>query len=195
MIKRPIVTLVLAPSITGRQVIEDIERASDTQLSADVDELLEAMEFQARSENKLAWPAVRPVLVAFRRYWEASGFPATGIALPPLFAAIPEGTDGRFSATVRSFVTNGYLDGAAAIKVHDLPAFVTFTDRAFAVLDGWPGASDQELVNNLLAVLAERAANESDAEKKKRFERLGETVRELGVSTAGDVLAKVLMGG
>jgi hypothetical protein len=64
-----------------------------------------------------------------------------------------------------------------------------------AVLDGWPGAAPAELVENLLAVLIEQAQGEADVTRKRRLERLIEAVKELGVSTASEVISKVITGG
>ena len=75
-----------------------------------------------------------------------------------------------------------------------MPAEVEITDRTRAVLDGWPGATPDELVENVLAVLAEEEASETDPVRKSRLKQMAETVKEVGVSTAGEVLARVLMG-
>jgi hypothetical protein len=69
--------------------------------------------------------------------------------------------------------------------------------RGFSVLppiDGWPGGAPEELVENLLAVLRAAAATETDPARKGRLERLIETIREVGVATAGEVLSKVVLG-
>lgn len=81
------------------------------------------------------------------------------------------------------------------LSANDMPAEVAFGDRAHSVLDGWPGVSPDELVENLLAVVAATAASESDPTRKRRLEGLAETVRELRVATAGDVLARAFTGG
>ncbi len=185
----------LTPSIEGRRLIDELERAHDVEPKASVELLLEAIKRQTAAENKLAWPAVRPVLAAMRRYWEEAGFPDHGVGTLPLLVAIPEGTEGPFRATVRTLTANDYLAAAGDLSFDGLPAFVTFTERAFAALDGWPGASNQDLVDNLVAVLTEHVELETVPEKKRRLERTLETIRELGVATAGDVLSKVLTGG
>jgi hypothetical protein len=76
-----------------------------------------------------------------------------------------------------------------------MPAELQLTDRARSILDGWPGAPPEELVENLLAVLAHEAQQEQDPVRKSRLEKVGATVKELGVSTASEVIAKVLTGG
>ena len=79
-------------------------------------------------------------------------------------------------------------------KRRGLPAEVQFSEKAHTVLSGWPGASPDELVNNLLAVLTKRAAEEADPDRKRRLEGLAESVRAVGVSTVSQVLSKVLLG-
>ena len=185
----------LTPTPEGRRLIKQLEAVENTEARADLTEFLEAVERQRRSPNKLAWPAVRPVLLTMRRYWEDAGFDADGVAVLPLYAAVPDDAEAMFVATIRSLLASGYLDLAADISFNEVPALVRFTDRAFEVLDGWPGASNQDLAENLIAVLTERAERESDPEKKRRLERWRDTVKELGVSTASEVLAKVLTGG
>ncbi|HEX8123752.1 MAG TPA: hypothetical protein VF549_21050 [Solirubrobacteraceae bacterium] len=185
----------ITPTQDGRRLIKQLDAVEDTEARADVTAFIEAVELQGRSSNKLAWPAVRPVLLAMRRYWEDAGFDPDGVGLVPLYAAIPDDAEPMFVATVRSLLASGYLDLAADIQFNDLPALVRFTDRAFEVLDGWPGASSQDLVENMLAVLTERAQGATDPDERRRLERWRDTVRELGVSTASEVLAKVLTGG
>ena len=102
---------------------------------------------------------------------------------------------GLFVATVRALVAGDYLRSTTDLSALDVPLELVFTDRAHAVLDGWPGAQPDELVQNLLAVLTAAAASEPDPDKKRRFERVAETVKELGVATASEVLAKVMLGG
>jgi hypothetical protein len=188
-------TWSITPTKLARQLEDELERAYDEQPKADLTALVDALERQRGAENKLAWSAVRPVLTALRRYWEDAGFPAEGIGIMPLLAAVPDGTEGQLRATIRSLIGSGYLASAADIELQDVSAFVAVTERTHAVLDGWPGATSQELVENLLAVLTERAAREPDGDKRRRLERVRDTVRELGVSTASEVLAKVLTGG
>jgi hypothetical protein len=79
--------------------------------------------------------------------------------------------------------------------VTEVPGEVTITEKARTVLDGWPGAAPEELVENLLAVLAVAAADEQDPARKRRLESLASTIKEIGVSVTSDVIAKVLTGG
>lgn len=185
----------LTPTAEGRQVVEQHQRVLTLEPVADVQPLLDAIAAQAESSNKLAWPAVRPVLGSLRSYWEAGGFRPHGVALPAILAALPEQHEGLFVATVRALVGGDYLLRLTDLSANDMPAEVAFSDRAHAVLDGWPGAAPAELVENLLAVLAATAASEPDPARKRRLEGFAETVRELGVAAAGDVLARAFTGG
>jgi hypothetical protein len=69
------------------------------------------------------------------------------------------------------------------------------TEKAHAILDGWPGAAPEEVVQNLLAVIAVAAAGEPDPTRKGRLEKLGAAIGEVGVSITSEVIAKVLTGG
>ena len=118
--------------------------------------------------------------------------------------ALPDDQAALFAATIRALVADEYLlatYGLRAVVTTDLgeslqlPAEVALTGRAHAVLDGWPGAGPDELVENLLAVLVKQAAEEPDPARKRRLESFVETIREIGVTTVGDVLSRVLTGG
>lgn len=118
-----------------------------------------------------------------------------GIQLRPLLVSVPDEQHGLFTATIRALIEGDYLRSPSDISVNDLPSEVALTDRARTVLEGWPGAAPEDLFQNFMAVLAERAAAEPDPSRKRRLERVSETVKELGVATASEVLAKVLAGG
>lgn len=189
-------TMILTPSPLGRETVQQHARVMSTEPVADLTELIAAIEHQAAADSKLAWPAVRPVLHALRSYWEAGGFSPHGIQLLGVIHAVPDEHEAMFVATIRQFVRGDYLQPTNDLGLSvDLPAEVALTDRAFAILDGWPGATPADLVENLLAVIAAEAAQEPDEARKSRLLRLGETVREVGVAAAGDVLSKVMTGG
>jgi hypothetical protein len=185
----------LTPTPAGRALVEQHQRILDLDPVADMQPVLDAVATQATASNKLAWPAVRPVLAALRQYWEAGGFSAHGVAIPAILAALPEEHEGLFIATVRALEGGEYLVSTTDLSANDMPAEVAFSDRAHSVLDGWPGAAPEELVENLLAVVSASAVSENDPRRKRRLEGFAETVRELGVATAGDVLARALAGG
>jgi hypothetical protein len=184
----------LTPTREGRDVVEQRERVGKLEAAADTGPIAEAVATQAKANNKLGWAAVRPVLLSIRQYWEAGGFSPHGVQVPALANALPDELQPLFSATIRSLVGGGYLRPTTSLAAFDLPVEVEVTDRAHAVLDGWPGAAPTELVENLLAVIAAEEAAETDPVRKRRLRKLAETVRDVGVSTAGEVLAKVLAG-
>lgn len=184
----------VTPAPLGRAAIEQQDRiAARAALSTSA--LSGALIAQASSPSKLAWPVVRPVLAELRSLWEAGGFSPHGIPLPKIFDSLPIEQQELFAATVRSLIAGRYLDEMHGLVAYDLPVEVTLTERAHVILDGWPGAEPSELVENLLAVLTAAIATETDPERKTRLQRLFDTVKEIGVSTAGEVLAKVLTGG
>ena len=186
--------LKLTPSPDGRRVVAEKRRVESLEPSADVAGIVDAVAEQAEATNKLAWPAVRPVLLALRDYWEAGGFSPYGIQVPALVNALPDENQSLFAATLRALVAGDYLRPTTSLGALDLPAEVELTERAHTVLDGWPGAAPTELVENLLAVLAAEEAAETDPVRKNRLKALAKTVKDLGVNTAGEVLAKVLVG-
>jgi hypothetical protein len=57
-----------------------------------------------------------------------------------------------------------------------VPAEVALTERAHSVLDGWPGATPFDLAENLMAVLKDELASETDPTQRGRLERLIEGV-------------------
>ncbi len=194
----------ITPTSFGRAVIEENDRIESRDLIAEVEPLVEALSFQAQAENPLAWPAVRPVLAALRTYWQRGGFSQHGIQLLALREALPDEHGALFAATIRALVDGGYLAPAGVLGglitdasggVSEIPGEVALTEKAHTILDGWPGAAPEELVENLLAVLAVAAADESDPARKRRLERLAETIREVGVSITSEVIAKVVTGG
>jgi hypothetical protein len=194
----------ITPTPYGRSVIAEHDRVQDRELVADIQPLLSAVADQASASNPLAWPAVRPVLAALRMYWQGGGFSQHGIQLPALLEALPDHDARLFAATIRELVGGGYLVTVGALtssvtaesgQTSELPTEVAITEQAHKVLDGWPGAAPEELVENLLAVLAVAAADEPDPTRKRKLERFAETVREVGVSVTSEVIAKVLTGG
>jgi hypothetical protein len=191
----------LTPTVEARNLLEQHDRVANAELVASVDGLKNAVATQLDSPNRLQWPAVRPVLAALRRYWEDGGFSEHGIQLGPIHEALPDEQGGLFAATVRALVEGGYLRSTSARATTRLeaagrmPAEVVVTDHAFRVLDGWPGASPEELFENLLAVLVTEAQEETDPARKRKLEKLTETVREVGVSITSEILKRVILGG
>jgi hypothetical protein len=101
---------LIHPLSDGRAMAEDCGRNESDVPAADLSQLLAAVDAQADSASRLAWPAVRPVLVALRDYWEAAGFSAHGIQLRPILTARPGARDVP-SATARPLVAQ--LDRAS----------------------------------------------------------------------------------
>jgi hypothetical protein len=194
----------ITPTSFGRSVVEEDDRIRSRDLVADIEPLGEVLSLQAQAENPLAWPVVRPVLAALRTYWQKGGFSQHGIQLLALREALPDEKGQLFAATIRALVADEYLATAGVLgglitddegRVSQLPSEVTITEKAHTILDGWPGAAPEELVENLLAVLAVAAADEPNPVRKRRLETLAETIREVGVSVTSEVIAKVLTGG
>jgi hypothetical protein len=193
----------ITPTSQGRRVVEEEERSRSGEPAADIAPLRAAFERQAEVPNPLAWPAVRPVLEALRAYWQESGYPAHGISLLPVADKLADSAAPAFAATIRALVASGYLDrgslGGTIVdddgRRSEFPGEVALTDRAHAVLDGWPGASPSELVENLLAVLVRSAAEEGDPTRRRRLETVTSAIKELGVSVTSEVIAKVVAGG
>jgi hypothetical protein len=186
---------LLTPTRRGRDLVVEHERVTNTEPVADVQPVLDAIAAQAKAANKLAWAAVRPVLEALRSYWERGGLSRHGVQLGALLHALQEEHEDMFLATVLALIEGGYLRAAGDLSTNGIPAEVTFTDHTQAVLDGWPGASPNELVEKLIAVLTATAAEEQDPTRKRRLERVVEALRELGVSVTSEVLSKVITGG
>jgi hypothetical protein len=127
-------------------------------------------------------------------YWHASGLQScVGISAIPTVSAV------WICSGIRpgSYLAAGALGGSIIAddgRTSRFPSEVAFTDKAHAILDGWPGAAPRELVDNLLAVLAQTAAEEQDPARRRRLEALAAAVKDVGVSVASQVMAKVITG-
>jgi hypothetical protein len=187
--------IAITPTAEGREAVEQYERLQITEPVADLSPLLIALHAQAASENPFAWPAVRPLLHALRDYWVAGGFSSHGIQLPAVVQACPDHQVALFAATIRTLIEGDYLRQVGTLGTSHTAAEVKLTDRARAVLDGWPLVEPSDLAQNLLAVLTERVESESDPTRKRRLHQLLNTVEKLGISVTGEILAKVITGG
>jgi hypothetical protein len=187
--------LNLRPTGLAKSVVAENERISDLALTADAGPIHRAVAEQLESDNPLAWPRVRPVLIALQRYWRDSGYSEHGIALTGILDSLPEEQVEIFKATVRMLMNGGFLDSSSRLSVSGIPGEVGISATAHSVLDGWPGATRDQLAENLLAVIASAVEEEDDPVEKKRLRKLGDTIREVGIATAGDVLARVMTGG
>jgi hypothetical protein len=190
----------LTPTPRARETIASLDRLDSAEAVADIGFIVTAVESQATSDSKLSWPAVRPVLAALRSYWESGGLSPYGIQLRPVFAALPEGTEPLFAATLRSLIEADYLRPTTGLSAQtsagfNFPLEVELTEKARTVVDAWPGASPSELGENFIAILSAAIASEPDPRRKGQLEKLRENAREVGVSAAGEVLAKLVMGG
>jgi hypothetical protein len=185
----------LTPTPAGREVIQQQDRIAGRARVANIAPLIEALSAQADSDNKLTWPVVRPILATIRGFWEAGGYSSHGLPLRTVFDALPDEHHEMFATTVRSLIEGDYLRGTPGLVALDLPAEVVITKRAHVLLDGWPGAEPSELGENLLAVLAAAIATETDPDRRGRLQRWADTARDVGVSAAGELLARTLAGG
>jgi len=188
-------TWQVIPTPAARALVEQHDRIMNLEPVADVQPLLEVIAAQAQSPAKLSWAAVRPILLALREYWEAGGFSAHGIQFPAVLNELPAEHEGMLGATVRQLIDGEYLSATSDFVVNGVPGEVELTEKTHTVLDGWPGAGPDALGENLIAALLAAADQEPDPVRKRRFTQVAETVRELGVRTAGEVLGKVLTGG
>lgn len=186
---------LITPTAEARQLVARLARLEDIEPVADVAPIVAAVEQQAGMLEPLSWPAVRPVLLALRKYWEAGGYSVDGLALAAILEGMPKEREGLFIATLRELLDSEYVVCTSPLMMNSgAPAEVAFTDRTRTALAGWPGAEPRELVENLLAVLLAEAEGESDEPRKRRLLRVAETIRELGVGTASDILARVITG-
>jgi hypothetical protein len=151
----------ITPTEFGRNVVDEDRRINSVELLADPTELVDALSRQAQAANPIAWPAVRPVLAAFRTYWQNSGFSPHGIPLPALLNALPAGFGPVFAATVRALVNGGYLEPTGVLggkvtdddgRVTEIPGEVMITEKAHKILDGWPGAAPDPTMGQLLVL-------------------------------------------
>jgi hypothetical protein len=186
----------LAPTPDGSQVVRDYQVAQDTELRAPADHFLTAAAEQAEDANPLAWARVRELLIGLREHWQASGFPADGIQMRPLVHALPTDHEANTDAGLRALLFDGYIEARSDIEISGgIPALVALTPKAFQALDGWPSENPTQLYGRLIAAIEAQEKETTDPARKRRLKKAGESMRELGVSTASEVLAKVITGG
>lgn len=188
-------TWKVSPSPFGQQAVHDYRAASDTTLSAPADDFKAAVGELAEAANPLAWNSLRGVLVAVRQYWQAAGFPGEGVRLRPLIDAVPDEHRNAAVIALRALLRGSYLEGSSDVEfLTGVPAIAALTPRAFEALDGWPSDSPAQLYERLLRGIADEADATTDPERKRRLQRVGESLRELGITTASEVLSRVILG-
>lgn len=109
-------SMAITPTPQGRSTVETYKRIQGSEPSGNTDPLLSALTAQAAAVNKLAWPAVRPVLSALRDYWMDGGFSIHGIQMPALLLICPPELRDLFTATVRALVSSGYLESTSSVR-------------------------------------------------------------------------------
>lgn len=115
-----------------------------------------------------------------------------------MLAAFTEDRHDDVRQSLRRLAAHGYIDGARsggglgsrADQVHDV---VGVRERALRAVGAWPDNAEV-LADRMLAVLAERAANEPDPVKRSKFatglKGVGGMTRDLLVEVAGSAIAK-----
>jgi hypothetical protein len=185
----------ISPLPRGRKAVRDYAIASATELETPADAFLHAAAEQANGPNPLAWPLVRELLAGLRQYWQAVGLPSEGLKLPPLLHALPEEHGATTAAAIRSLISNRFLEARSSVTISDnVPVLVDLTPSAFEALDGWPSENPAQLYEHLIAAFTSQAEQATDPERKRRLRQVVESLREVGVATASEVLAKVITG-
>lgn len=184
--------LSFVPTPYGRSFVESSIRVDTEEALADVAPIVTAINDQDEAENRFAWGHVSETLGAIRNYWDSSGFPATGIALPAIYAALEDDQARLLGATVSRLYEGAYFSTRHP-QLHslDAPAEVILTEKAFQALDGWPGGSNIDMAVSLIAAIGDRAGIEGDPEKRSKLESLGKTAKEIGVETISEIVAKI----
>jgi hypothetical protein len=194
-------TWKLTPTGKARTILAEEDRMND-EPAADVGPIVEALDRQAEAANPVAWPAVRLILDALSGYWRASGYPSTGVPLLAIARKLEPTRVPLFGLATRELVSGGYLArGYLGGEIGDdhgrqtsFPGEVALTEKAHTALHGWPGASPDQVVENLLAVLGEAAESESNPARKRRLEALAAAVKDVGVSVTAEVIARAVTG-
>jgi hypothetical protein len=133
-------------------------------------------------------------------HWLVERFERSGqrIKEHEIFATFPEDRHDDVRQSLRRLATHGYIDGARsggglgghADVVHDV---VGVHERALRAVGAWPDNAEV-LADRMLAVLAERAANEPDPARRSKFatglKGVGGMTRDLLVEVAGSVISK-----
>jgi hypothetical protein len=113
----------------------------------------------------------------------------------PLIHVLPEDDYPAAAAVLRELQAGAYIVRRSDVELATgIPAIVALAPRAFESLDGWPSESPAELYEQLLAAISAEADATGDPTRKRRLQKFGESLRELGVATASEVLARALLG-
>lgn len=184
----------IAPTPYGRQLVASKERIDAYDVS-ETDGIVAAVATQSADVNPLSWNSVRPVLEAMRKQWAQDNFPSMGLPTARVFEQLPAENRGLFAETLRSLESSRYIESAnPELQTHDAPAEVKFTDRSLQALDGWPGATGNQIAENLLSVVAAAAMAESNPDDRSKLEHLGEAARDLGIDLLSEVISKAVWG-
>lgn len=183
------------PTPLGEAMCEATERCEIARDSSPPKDVLAAIADQFESESRMSWTSVRPVLAALRAKWEADGFSYNGLAAAPIWVSLPEEQRSLFSETLRRLEAGGYIENQLpALTSHEAPAEFSFTERTMQTLDGWPGATSDQLAENLIAVVNSLAASEGDSDERSKLESFGEAAKDVGVEVLSELLAKTVLG-
>ncbi|MBI2690811.1 MAG: hypothetical protein HYX29_02525 [Solirubrobacterales bacterium] len=192
--------LSFVPTPSGRSFLEAHQRIGADLIVNDISGIIAAVRSQSSTASPFTWGPIREILISLKSYWESAGFPATGLALPPVYEAVAKEsseTDARLlSGAIRRLYDADYLDTVyTELQSLDGPAEVRFTEKTFQAVDGWPGASNTDLAEALLDAVSAAATHETDSEKKGKLDAFTSAARDIGVETLSEVLAKVALGG
>ncbi|MCA1671023.1 MAG: hypothetical protein LC799_02060, partial [Actinobacteria bacterium] len=138
-------------------------------------------------------------------HWLVERFERSGqrIKEHEILATFPEDRHDDVRQSLRRLATHGYINGARsggglgghADVVHDV---VGVHERALRAVGAWPDNAEV-LADRMLAVLAERAANEPDPARRSKFaaglKGVGGMTRDLFVEVTGSVISKSVGGG
>lgn len=186
-------TKIVVPTARARELIGQLETAFPEHIQADA--LADAVSDALASDDPLAWDHGLAVLKAVDATWRAGGYEPTGVPIAALVSELEDGQQAVAKALMRSLLAGDYIRESSDLGAADLPALATLTDRARGALGGWPSQDPQVLAQALVSALDRAAQHEADPVKKRRLMAVGETLRELGVATASEVVSKVLVSG
>lgn len=141
---------------------------------------------ERRGEGKAVdttWGALEPILRAVHDAWVAAGAdrPLSGRAVHQ--TAAPELTEAQLATSLRLLRDGGQLDYFAEVGP-TIPNGIKPTQRTIERYGGWPGNTDDQIVQRLLDALDKAIDDTDDPDQKSKIRKAKEAVGDISKSVA-----------
>lgn len=145
---------------------------------------------QQRGEGQAvdtSWSALEPILRAIHDTWVAAGAdrPLSGRTVH--HSAAPELTEAQFATSLRLLRDGGHLEYFAEIGP-TIPNGVKPTQRTIERYGGWPGNTDDQIVQRLLDAFDQAIDETDDPDQKSKIRKAREAVGDISKSVAASAI-------